>query len=116
MLDVTQANSVAAAAHQVVAVPAQHCNQPRRLVSLVCLARRSAVLRLHRLKVSAALQQVGSWVGRGGLDALVNNAGRAVTAPVEYLPLDVFRQQIEVNLTGTGPNSRRPLANSAVCH
>ena len=36
----------------------------------------------------------------GGLDALVNNAGRAVTAPVEHLPLNVFRQQIEVNLTG----------------
>jgi NAD(P)-dependent dehydrogenase (short-subunit alcohol dehydrogenase family) len=40
-------------------------------------------------------------VAGGGLDALINNAGRAVTAPVEHLPLDAFRQQLEVNLTGT---------------
>lgn len=32
----------------------------------------------------------------------MNNAGCATTAPVEFLPLEVFRQQIEVNLTG-GP-------------
>jgi NAD(P)-dependent dehydrogenase (short-subunit alcohol dehydrogenase family) len=43
---------------------------------------------------------VSTLLAGGGLEALVNNAGRAVTAPVEHLPLDVFRQQLEVNLTG----------------
>ncbi len=38
--------------------------------------------------------------GSGGLDALVNNAGIAVSAPLEYLPLADFRRQLEVNLTG----------------
>ena len=31
---------------------------------------------------------------------LVNNAGIAVPGPLEYLPMDEFRRQIEVNLTG----------------
>jgi NAD(P)-dependent dehydrogenase (short-subunit alcohol dehydrogenase family) len=34
------------------------------------------------------------------LDALVNNAGIAVAAPLEYLPLDELRRQFEVNLVG----------------
>jgi len=35
----------------------------------------------------------------GGLHALVNNAGVAYTGPLEFAPLDEFRNQIEVNLT-----------------
>lgn len=35
-----------------------------------------------------------------GLAGLVNNAGTTVPCPAEHLPLDVFRQQLEVNLTG----------------
>jgi NAD(P)-dependent dehydrogenase (short-subunit alcohol dehydrogenase family) len=34
------------------------------------------------------------------LDALVNNAGIAVTGPLEYLPLDELREQLEVNTVG----------------
>jgi NAD(P)-dependent dehydrogenase (short-subunit alcohol dehydrogenase family) len=34
-----------------------------------------------------------------GLDGLVNNAGIAVPGPLETIPLDDFRRQIEVNLT-----------------
>lgn len=36
----------------------------------------------------------------GGLHGLVNNAGIAVPGPLETLPIDDFRRQIEVNLTG----------------
>lgn len=36
----------------------------------------------------------------GPLDGLVNNAGVALPGPLEYLPIDVFRQQIEINLVG----------------
>ena len=35
----------------------------------------------------------------GGLDGLVNNAGIAVSGPLETLALEDFRRQIEVNLT-----------------
>jgi NAD(P)-dependent dehydrogenase (short-subunit alcohol dehydrogenase family) len=36
----------------------------------------------------------------GPLHGLVNNAGVALPGPLEYMPLDVFRQQIEINLIG----------------
>jgi NAD(P)-dependent dehydrogenase (short-subunit alcohol dehydrogenase family) len=35
-----------------------------------------------------------------GLNALVNNAGVAFTGPVEFVPLDEFRNQLEINLVG----------------
>ena len=35
-----------------------------------------------------------------GLSGLVNNAGVAVSGPMEYLPLDELRHQLEVNLVG----------------
>ena len=34
------------------------------------------------------------------LDALVNNAGIAVSMPIEFLPLDELRRQLEVNVVG----------------
>lgn len=34
----------------------------------------------------------------GGLDGLVNNAGIAVPGPLETMPIDYFRRQIDVNL------------------
>jgi NAD(P)-dependent dehydrogenase (short-subunit alcohol dehydrogenase family) len=37
---------------------------------------------------------------RGSLVGLVNNAGIAVPSPLEVLPLDQFRYQLEVNLVG----------------
>jgi NAD(P)-dependent dehydrogenase (short-subunit alcohol dehydrogenase family) len=36
----------------------------------------------------------------GGLAGLVNNAGLAVAAPVEFLPSDELRRQLEVNVVG----------------
>ncbi len=36
----------------------------------------------------------------GRLDALVNNAGVAYPGPLEFVPLDDFRRQLEVNLVG----------------
>lgn len=35
-----------------------------------------------------------------GLRGLVNNAGTAVIAPLEFVPLDDFRRQLEVNVVG----------------
>lgn len=51
-------------------------------------------------QIAAAAGQIGTEVGEAGLDGLVNNAGIAVPSPLETLPIDDFRQQIEVNLTG----------------
>jgi NAD(P)-dependent dehydrogenase (short-subunit alcohol dehydrogenase family) len=36
----------------------------------------------------------------GPLNGLVNNAGVALPGPLEYIPLEVFRRQVEVNLIG----------------
>jgi NAD(P)-dependent dehydrogenase (short-subunit alcohol dehydrogenase family) len=36
----------------------------------------------------------------GELDALVNNAGIAIAMPLEFIPLDELRRQLEVNVVG----------------
>jgi NAD(P)-dependent dehydrogenase (short-subunit alcohol dehydrogenase family) len=51
-------------------------------------------------QVGAVAKLVGERVGEAGLDGLVNNAGIAVLGPLETIPIDDFRRQIEVNLTG----------------
>jgi NAD(P)-dependent dehydrogenase (short-subunit alcohol dehydrogenase family) len=50
-------------------------------------------------QIGAAAERVGAAVGEAGLDGLVNNAGIAVPGPLETLPIDDFRRQIEVNLS-----------------
>ena len=49
--------------------------------------------------IDAAAEQVREATG-GRVAGLVNNAGIAVPGPLEHLPMDEFRRQIEVNLTG----------------
>ena len=48
--------------------------------------------------VQLAADKVGRGLGTSTLDGLVNNAGIEVTGPLAYLPVDLFRQQLEVNL------------------
>ena len=50
--------------------------------------------------VAAAAAFVEERVGSLGLDGLVNNAGVAVSGPVELIPPDEWRRQLEVNLIG----------------
>ncbi len=50
--------------------------------------------------IAAAAAQVRAAVGASGVAGLVNNAGITVTAPLEFVPLDEFRRQLEVNLVG----------------
>jgi NAD(P)-dependent dehydrogenase (short-subunit alcohol dehydrogenase family) len=45
-------------------------------------------------QIGAAAEQAGE----AGLDGLVNNAGIAVPGPLETLPVEDFRRQVEVNL------------------
>jgi NAD(P)-dependent dehydrogenase (short-subunit alcohol dehydrogenase family) len=46
-------------------------------------------------QIAAAAAAIGD-----RLDGLVNNAGVAIPSPLETIPLDDFRRQLEINLTG----------------
>lgn len=50
--------------------------------------------------VRAGARQVEAALGGATLAGLVNNAGIAVAGPLLYLPVEEFRHQLEVNLTG----------------
>ena len=50
--------------------------------------------------IAEAAARIGDETGERGLQALVNNAGVAVAGPLEFLPIDELRRQLEVNVTG----------------
>lgn len=50
--------------------------------------------------ISAARDAIEEAVGEEGLAGLVNNAGIAIPGPLEFLPLDDLRSQLEVNVIG----------------
>jgi NAD(P)-dependent dehydrogenase (short-subunit alcohol dehydrogenase family) len=54
----------------------------------------------ERASIQAMVENVTAEVGAAGLFGLVNNAGTTLPCPIEYLPLDDFRDQLEVNLVG----------------
>lgn len=51
-------------------------------------------------QIAAAAQQIGVTVGGAGLYGVVNNAGMAVPAPLEFVPLAELRRQLEINVIG----------------
>lgn len=51
-------------------------------------------------QIAAAAETVRQAAGENGLAGLVNNAGIAISAPMELVPLAEFRRQMEVNLVG----------------
>lgn len=50
--------------------------------------------------ITAAAKTVAKAVGDKGLRGLVNNAGISVPGPLEFLPLEDIRHQLEVNVIG----------------
>ncbi len=50
--------------------------------------------------IHAAVETVTEAVGDEGLAGLVNNAGVVVSGPLEVVPLDELRRQLEVNVVG----------------
>ena len=52
------------------------------------------------VSIASAAGEVSTVVRDEGLQGLVNNAGIAVTGPLEFLLLDEFRRQFDVNVTG----------------
>jgi NAD(P)-dependent dehydrogenase (short-subunit alcohol dehydrogenase family) len=59
-------------------------------------------IRSVRLDVTNADQiaAVRAELGEGSLAGLVNNAGIAVASPIEFLPVEQLRHQLEINLIG----------------
>jgi NAD(P)-dependent dehydrogenase (short-subunit alcohol dehydrogenase family) len=51
-------------------------------------------------QVEAVAKQIDAVVGDAGLNGLVNNAGVAKGGPVEFLDLETWRFQLEVNVVG----------------
>jgi NAD(P)-dependent dehydrogenase (short-subunit alcohol dehydrogenase family) len=50
--------------------------------------------------IERARDQVAATLGSGGLNGLVNNAGVGFGGPLEFLPIEDLRQQLEVNVIG----------------
>jgi NAD(P)-dependent dehydrogenase (short-subunit alcohol dehydrogenase family) len=63
---------------------------------------RAAGLRTVKLDVtdSDSIAAARAELGDGPLAGLVNNAGIAVAAPIEFIPLEQLRHQLEINLVG----------------
>lgn len=51
-------------------------------------------------QVRSAAETVVAAIGDAGLAGLVNNAGIGVAGPLEFLPLDELRRQLDVNVIG----------------
>lgn len=51
-------------------------------------------------QIAAAAAQATEAVGEQGLAGLVNNAGIALAGPLEFLPIEELRRQLEVNVIG----------------
>ncbi len=51
-------------------------------------------------QIEAVAGRIEADLGAAGLDALVNNAGIAIAGPLEFLPIEELRDQLEVNLIG----------------
>ncbi len=50
--------------------------------------------------VKRGAQEIEKALGGAGLDALFNNAGISVQGPLEIIPIELFEQQIRVNVFG----------------
>ena len=50
--------------------------------------------------IASAAEVVATAVGDAGLAGLINNAGIAVGGPLEFLPTDALRRQLEINVVG----------------
>ena len=51
-------------------------------------------------QIAAAAETVAKSTGEAGLAGLVNNAGIVIPGPLELVPIDAWRRQLEVNVIG----------------
>jgi len=52
------------------------------------------------VSLANAVHTVEAFLGEAGLNGLVNNAGIVVAGPLEFLPMEELRKQLEVNVIG----------------
>lgn len=50
--------------------------------------------------IASTAKTIATEIGEAGLQGLVNNAGIALYGPLEFLPLDDYRKQFEINVLG----------------
>src|ERR1700683_5509390 len=50
--------------------------------------------------IDAAVKDINAKVGAAGLTAVLNNAGIGLGGPVEYISIDEWRHQLDVNVIG----------------
>ncbi len=73
----------------------------RRLASTASDRLRPVLLEVTDMdSVDAVAKEIDAAAGDAGLTAVVNNAGIAVGGPVEYLAVDEWRRQFDVNVIG----------------
>lgn len=51
-------------------------------------------------QIAGAVEQIRATIGDDPFAGIVNNAGIAVAGPLEFLPIDELRRQLEVNVIG----------------
>lgn len=50
--------------------------------------------------IAVAVASLDAQLGDAGLDAVINNAGEGIPGPLEILPIEQLREQLEVNVIG----------------
>ena len=61
------------------------------------------------LRDRAALERVAAVIGESPIDVLVNNAGRAIAGAAEELPMELLREQLELNFFAAAALTRAAL-------
>jgi NAD(P)-dependent dehydrogenase (short-subunit alcohol dehydrogenase family) len=89
-----------AAGHQVFAGVEDPDDGRQALSSASPRLRRVVLDVTSTASIDAAVQEITTQLAGQGLDGVVGNAGIAVAGPIELLPLDDLRRQLEVNVIG----------------
>ena len=91
---------LAAAGHHVFAGIRQPGDAPVPPAAARARSRRCCWMSPNPAQIGAAAGAVAGHTGGAGLTGLVNNAGTGVFGPLEIIPVEQFRRQLEVNVTG----------------
>ncbi|MBB5031579.1 SDR family oxidoreductase [Prosthecobacter vanneervenii] len=54
----------------------------------------------NRDQIQSVVREISAQCGEAGLQGVVNNAGIALAGPLEFMPLDAFQRQFDVNVLG----------------
>ena len=54
----------------------------------------------NREQIKTVVQEVSTQCGAAGLQGVVNNAGIALAGPLEFMPMEAFERQFEINVLG----------------